>query len=77
MATETIEITLDEELIVRLDQLVAAGRFSSRSRAVHDVLREKLNRTDHCRLMMECQKLTPTFEQALAENLSRYYGRLY
>jgi hypothetical protein len=49
--------------------MLAAGRFSSRSRAVQDVLREKLNPTDHSRLAKECQKLDPKFEQELAEHL--------
>ena len=67
MATEKIAITLDEELILRLDQLVAARQFPSRSRAVQEAVREKLDRLDHSRLAKECQKLNPQFEQELAE----------
>jgi Arc/MetJ-type ribon-helix-helix transcriptional regulator len=67
MATEKIAITLDEELVTRLDRLVSARKFPSRSRAVQEAVREKLDRIDRRRLANECNKLDPTFEQELAE----------
>ena len=67
MATEKIAITLDEELVGRLDQLVAAHQYASRSRAVQEAVREKLDRLDRTRLPNKCKTLDPQFEQDLAE----------
>lgn len=67
MGAAKVAITLDEELLVRLDRLVAEQRFPSRSRAIQDALREKLDRMDRSRLARECAKLNPRFEQQLAD----------
>jgi metal-responsive CopG/Arc/MetJ family transcriptional regulator len=67
MAAEKIAVTLDEELVSRLDQLVAARQFPNRSRAVQEAVREKLDRMDRTRLAEQCKKLNPQFEQELAE----------
>ena len=67
MATAKIAITLDEELLDRLDRLVAQRQFPSRSGAVQEAVREKLQRLDHSRLARECAKLDPAFERDLAE----------
>jgi len=67
VGTAKVAITLDEELLVRLDRLVAEQRFPSRSRAIQDALREKLDRMDRSRLARECAKLNPRFEQQLAD----------
>ncbi len=67
MSAAKIAITLDEDLVARLDQLVAARQFASRSRAVQDAVREKLERLDRTQLARECDKLDPRFEQQLAE----------
>ncbi|MEX0641287.1 MAG: ribbon-helix-helix domain-containing protein [Pirellulales bacterium] len=67
MSAAKIAITLDEDLVARLDQLVAARQFTSRSRAVQDAVREKLERLDRTRLACECEKLDPRFEQQMAE----------
>ena len=67
MGTAKIAITLEEELVDRLDELVAERQFASRSRAVQEAVREKLSRLDRTRLARECRKLDPKFEQKLAE----------
>jgi metal-responsive CopG/Arc/MetJ family transcriptional regulator len=67
MATAKIAITLDEDLVERLDRLVADRAFESRSRAIQTAVREKLDRLDRTRLARECEKLDPQFEQQLAE----------
>jgi metal-responsive CopG/Arc/MetJ family transcriptional regulator len=67
MPAEKIAVTLDHELVSRLDQLVAANQFPSRSRAVQEAVREKLDRMDRRRLANECTKLDPEYEQKLAE----------
>ncbi len=67
MATVKIAITLDQEIVARLDQLVEENTFPSRSRAVQEAVRDKLERMKRSRLARECAKLDPEFEKALAE----------
>jgi metal-responsive CopG/Arc/MetJ family transcriptional regulator len=65
-----IAVTIDQELLTRLDRLVKERRFPNRSRAVREALRDKLERIDRSRLARECAKLDPAFEQQMAEGLS-------
>ena len=67
MRTAKIAITLDRNLLARLDELVQARRFQSRSQVLLEALREKLHRLDRRRLVRESAKLDPAFEQYLAE----------
>jgi metal-responsive CopG/Arc/MetJ family transcriptional regulator len=67
MKTAKIAITIQQDLLTRLDQLVKERRFPSRSRAVQEALQEKLARLDRGRLARECARLDRRFEQALAE----------
>jgi metal-responsive CopG/Arc/MetJ family transcriptional regulator len=52
MPTVKIAVTIDQDLIERLDQLVAEKAFPNRSRAVQEAIRDKLD---------------PSFEQAMAD----------
>ncbi|MCK9264139.1 MAG: ribbon-helix-helix domain-containing protein [Deltaproteobacteria bacterium] len=67
MATAKIAITIEEETLKRLDLLVKARAFPNRSKAIQEAIREKLNRIEENRLEVECSKLNPDFEQALAD----------
>ena len=67
MRSVKIAITIDQELLARLDRLIRARRFPSRSRAVQEAVRDKLQRLQRSRLARECAKLDPKFEQALAD----------
>ncbi len=67
MGKAKIAITIEEELVKRLDALVAADRFASRSGAVEAAVEEKLSRLDRSRLARECAKLDQSFEQRLAD----------
>jgi metal-responsive CopG/Arc/MetJ family transcriptional regulator len=67
MATSKIAITLDEEILKRLDQLVDEKQFPSRSRAIQEAVKEKLSRMDRTRLLRESAKLDPEFEQQMAD----------
>jgi Arc/MetJ-type ribon-helix-helix transcriptional regulator len=62
-----IAITIERELLTRLDRLVKEQRLPSRSRAVQLALREKLDRLDRSRLARESAKLDPAAEQRLAD----------
>lgn len=67
MAREKIAITLDENMVVRLDRLVRQGVYPNRSRAIEEAVKEKLERLDRRRLASECEKLDVAFEKKLAE----------
>ncbi len=67
MGTSKIAISLDQELLNRLDRLVRKKVFPSRSRAIQDAVAEKIERIEQSRLARECAKLDPAFEKALAE----------
>jgi metal-responsive CopG/Arc/MetJ family transcriptional regulator len=62
-----IAITIEEELLEKLDRLVASNVFSNRSKAIQEAVQEKLSRVNRSRLARECAKLDPQVEQALAE----------
>jgi Arc/MetJ-type ribon-helix-helix transcriptional regulator len=67
MKAVKIAITIDQGILRRIDRLVKEQRFPSRSRAVHEALKDKLERLDRTRLARECAKLDPKHEQELAE----------
>ena len=67
MSAAKITISLDEGLLNRVDQLVQAHIFPSRSQAIQVAVQEKIARMDKARLAQECAKLDPAEEQALAE----------
>lgn len=67
MSTTKVAITLDEELLERIDRLVAERRFPSRSRAIQLAVKAQIDRLDRRRLAQECAKLDPEYEQQLAE----------
>ena len=62
-----VAITLDENLLKRLDRLVKNRMFENRSRAIQEVVNEKLARLEGNRLARECAKLDRKFEQTMAE----------
>ena len=67
MATVKIAVTLDQNIVARLDQLVEEKKFPNRGRAVQEAVSDKLERLQRSRLARECAKLDPAFEKALAE----------
>ena len=67
MMASKIAITIDEELLKRLDELVAERKYPSRSRAIQEAVEEKLKRLNRSRLAREATRLDPVNEQELAE----------
>jgi len=67
MAKIKIAIAVRSGLLARLDEIVARGAFPSRSQAIEDAIKEKLERMDRSRLARECAKLDPDDEKAFAE----------
>jgi metal-responsive CopG/Arc/MetJ family transcriptional regulator len=62
-----VALTIEKDLVGRVDRLVAGRRFRNRSQAVEAALAEKLQRIERTRLAEECAKLDPKEERALAE----------
>ena len=58
---------MENNLLKRLDQLVAEQRFPNRSQAIEEAIQEKVSRLERSRLAKECAKLDPEFEQKLAD----------
>jgi len=67
MSKAKIAITMDEEFIGELDRLVGEHVFQNRSQAIRDAVSEKLTRMKRSRLSIECAKLEPALEKAMAE----------
>ena len=67
MPKTKVALTLDADLLNRVDDLVARQRFRNRSQAVEAALAEKLARLARTRLAEECAKLDPAEEQQLAD----------
>ncbi|MFH1671989.1 MAG: ribbon-helix-helix domain-containing protein [Pseudomonadota bacterium] len=67
MTVSKIAITLDNNMLKRIDILVKSKFFPNRSKAIQEAVAEKLTRLEKNRLSQECAKLDPDFEQALAE----------
>ena len=67
MAKSKVAISLDVRILEKLDRLVEAAVFPSRSQAIQVAVEEKLARLERSRLARECAKLDPTFEKTLAE----------
>ena len=67
MSTAKITISLEEQLLEKVDQFVTAAIFGNRSQAIQVALREKIDRLEGNRLAQECAKLDMNFEQSMAE----------
>jgi len=67
MGKAKIAITLDEDFVGELDRLVGEHVFQNRSQAIREAVGEKLTRMKRGRLSIECAKLEPAFERAMAE----------
>jgi metal-responsive CopG/Arc/MetJ family transcriptional regulator len=67
MPKTKVALTLDIDLLQRLDELVERRRFRNRSQAVEAALADKLHRLARTRLARESAKLNPREEKRLAD----------
>jgi metal-responsive CopG/Arc/MetJ family transcriptional regulator len=67
MPAAKVAITIDEQLLKRIDRLVAQRKFPNRSRAIQEAVRDKLDRLEGGRLARECAKLNRSAEQRMAD----------
>jgi hypothetical protein len=55
------------DVLTEVDRLVAEKEFPNRSRAIESLVSQKLSQNKQNRLLLECAKLEPQEERALAE----------
>ena len=67
MPAAKIAITIEAQLLKRIDRLVAQRKFPNRSRAIQEAVRDKLDRLERGRLARECAKLNRSAEQRMAD----------
>ena len=67
MPKTKVALTLDAELLERVDELVAKQRFRNRSQAVEAALADKVKRLARTRLARESAKLNSKEEKRLAD----------
>ncbi len=67
MSVAKVTISIESNLLKRVDRLVKERVFSNRSQAVQSAIEEKVLRLDTNRLARECAKLNKTEEQSLAD----------
>jgi len=67
MPAAKVAITIDEQLLKRIDRLVAQRKFPNRSRAIQEAVRDKLDLLERGRLARECAKLNRSAEQRMAD----------
>jgi metal-responsive CopG/Arc/MetJ family transcriptional regulator len=67
MPAAKVAITIEEQLLKRIDRLVAQRKFPNRSRAIQEAVRDKLDRLERGRLARECAKLNPASERKMAD----------
>jgi metal-responsive CopG/Arc/MetJ family transcriptional regulator len=67
MATNKVAITIDSDLLSKVDLLVSQRVFPNRSKAIQEALIDKLSLIRQTHLASECAKLDPQIQQQLAE----------
>jgi metal-responsive CopG/Arc/MetJ family transcriptional regulator len=67
MPKTKVALTLDADLVDRVDELVSRRRFRNRSQAIESALADKLRRLARTRLARESARLNVREEQRLAE----------
>lgn len=67
MSVAKVTISIESNLLKKVDILVKERVFSNRSQAIQSAVEEKVLRLDSNRLARECAKLNKAEEQELAE----------
>ena len=67
MGVAKVTISIESQLLKKIDSLVNERVFPSRSQAIQTAVEEKVTRLDRNRLARECAKLDKNEEQAWAD----------
>lgn len=62
-----VAITINQNVLRRLDHMVRQGHYQNRSQAIEAAVTSALDRIERTRLAVESAKLDPAFEQAIAD----------
>jgi metal-responsive CopG/Arc/MetJ family transcriptional regulator len=63
-----VAISIEESLLKKVDRLVKARTFESRSHAFQKAVEHALEKVERSRLAKECAKLDKSFERKLANH---------
>ena len=67
MSVAKVTISIESQLLKRVDHLVRERIFPNRSQAIQSAVEEKVSRLDRNRLARECAKLDKDEERAWAD----------
>lgn len=67
MSVDKIAVSIDHELVQKLDKLVADKKFKNRSHAIQSSIQNTVTKLEHQRLAQQCRKLNEIEEQRLAD----------
>ena len=67
MSVAKIAISIDDQLLAKLDIFVAQKKFKTRSQAIQIAVQNTVERLDHKRLIHACSQLDVHAERALAD----------
>lgn len=70
MPTTKIAISIEEDAVRQIDELVAREVYPSRSRAIQEAVADQLVKRSRSRLAEQCALLDSGDEQAMAEEFS-------
>lgn len=67
MPVAKIAISIDDQLLARLDGFIMQKKFKTRSQAIQLAVQNAVDRLDHKRLMHACMQLDINAERRLAD----------
>lgn len=67
MSVAKVTISIEQQLLKKIDRLVETKAFGNRSQAIQSAVKDKIEKLEHTRLAEECAKLDVKFEQSIAD----------
>ena len=67
MSVAKIAISIDDQLLARLDNFITQKKFKTRSQAIQLAVQNTIERLDHQRLIHACLQLDTQTERGLAD----------
>ena len=67
MSTAKVAISIDDQLLKKVDLLVKEKVFPNRSNIIQEAVKEKILKMEKRRLANECAKLDIDFERSMAD----------
>ena len=67
MSVAKIAVSIDDQLLAKLDSFIAEKKFKTRSQAIQTAVQDTVERLGHKRLIHACMQLDAHAERALAD----------